>query len=66
MAVFIAGEEIAERATRYEINLILDSFQDNRLNLMSFDVRPHESPGQPRRAAEQLGELLELEVVDHL
>jgi hypothetical protein len=66
VALQLCKEEIAERATRYEVNLILDSFDDNRLNLMSFDVRRHESADEPRRAAEQLGELLDLEVLDHL
>lgn len=66
VALQLCKEEIPERATRYEINLIEDSFMGNRINLMSFDVRAHEPPDQPRHAAEQLGELLDLEVVDHL
>ncbi len=66
VALQLCKEEIPERVTRYEINLIEDSFKGNRINLMSFDLPPHESPDQPRRAAQQLGELLDLEVVDHL
>ena len=66
VALQLCKEEIPERVTRYEINLIEDSFKGNRINLMSFDLPPHESPDQPRRAAEQLGELLDLEVLDHL
>ncbi len=66
VALQLCKEEIAGRLTRYEINLIEDSFKGNRINLMSFDLSPHESPDEPRRAAEQLGELLDLEVLDHL
>ena len=66
VALQLCKEEIPERVTRYEINLIEDSFKGNRINLMSFDLPPHETPDQPRRAAEQLGELLDLEVLDHL
>jgi hypothetical protein len=75
VALQLCKEEIAERFTRYEVNLIVNSIKDNRLNLMSFDVEPSlmsfdvslsESPDQPRNAAEQLSELLDLEVVDHL
>ena len=67
VALQFCKEETEERAkTRFEINLIVDSFQDNRLNLMSFDLRRGEAPDEPRRAAEQLGELLDLEVLDHL
>ena len=67
VALQFCKEETAQCAkTRYEVNLIVNSFQDNRLNLMSFDLRRHESPDEPRRAAEQLGELLDLEVLDHL
>ena len=67
VALQFCKEETEERAkTRFEINLIEDSFKGNRINLMSFDVRRGESPDEPRRAAEQLGELLDLEVLDHL
>ncbi len=66
VAVQLCKEDIPERLTRYEINLIEDSFMGNRINLMSFDLSPHESPDEPRRAAEELGELLDLEVLDHL
>ena len=67
VALQFCKEETEERAkTRFEINLIVDSFQDNRLNLMSFDLRRGEAPDEPRRAAEELGELLGLELVDHL
>ncbi len=67
VALQFCKEETEQRAkTRFEVNLIVNSFQDNRLNLMSFDLRRHESPDEPRRAAEQLGELLDLEVLDHL
>jgi hypothetical protein len=66
VAIQLCKEEIAGRVTRYEINLIEDSFKGNRINLMSFDLPPHESPHEPRDAAEQLGQLLDCEVVDHL
>lgn len=66
VALQLCKEEIPERVTRYEINLIEDSFMGNRINLMSLDLPPHETPDQPRCDAEQLGELLNLEVVDHL
>ena len=67
VALQFCKEETEERAkTRFEINLIVDSFQENRLNLMSFDLRRGEAPDEPRRAAEELGELLGLELVDHL
>lgn len=66
VALQLCKEKIAQRATRYEVNLIVNSFQDNRLNLISFDLRRHESPDEPRRAAEQLGEFLDIEVLDHL
>jgi hypothetical protein len=66
VALQLCKEEIPERVTRYEINQIEDSFKGNRINLMSFDLSPYESPDEPRHAAEQLGQLLDCEVVDHL
>ena len=66
VALQLCKEEIAGDLTRYEINLIEDSFKGNRINLMSFDLDPQESPHQPRQAAEDLGQLLDCEVVDHL
>ncbi len=66
VAVQLCKENISGRLTRYEINLIEDSFKGNRINLMSFDLSPHESPHEPRHAADQLGQLLDCEVVDHL
>ncbi len=66
VAVQLCKENISGRLTRYEINLIEDSFKGNRINLISFDLSPHESPHEPRHAADQLGQLLDCEVVDHL
>lgn len=66
VALQLCKEEIPERVTRYEINLIEDSFKGDRINLVSLDLPPDESPDEPRRAAEQLGKLLGLKVVDHL
>lgn len=66
VALQLCKEEIAGRVTRYEINLIEDSFMGNRINLMSFDLSPRVSPQEPRHAAEQLGDILNLEVADHL
>lgn len=59
-------EEIPERATRYEINLIEDYLRGNRINLLSVDVSPFDSLDEFKEAAAKLGDLLELEVVDHL
>lgn len=66
VALQLCKEEVAGRRTRYEINLIVDPFKGNRVNLMSFDFAPLESPREPRQAAEELGQFLNCEVADHL
>ena len=65
VAIQLCREEIAERYTRYEVNLIEDFFMANRVNLMSFDLAPNSEPAGPLNAARQLGQLLECEVVNH-
>jgi len=54
------------RSTRYELNLILARTEDNRVNLVSLDLSPHEESVAPRGMAEQLGACLDLSVLDHL
>lgn len=66
VAVQICKEEIAQRRTRYEVNLITDSSTTERVNLVSFDIAINEPPDVVWDAANRIGELLELEVVDHL
>lgn len=65
VAIQVCREEIAERYTRYEVNLIEDFFRANRVNLMSFDLAPNSEPAVPLEAARRLGQLLECEIVDH-
>jgi hypothetical protein len=65
VAIQLCREAIAERYTRYEVNLIEDFFMANRVNLMSFDLAPNAEPADPLDAARQLGQLLECEVVNH-
>ena len=67
VAIQLCKEEIAGRNhTRFEINLIEDAFFGNRVNLMSYDLSPHDLGDEVRQAAEQLGQLLQCDLVDHL
>lgn len=66
VAVQVCKEEIAQRHTRYEVNLITDSSTTERLNLASVDIALNEHPKAVWNIAKTIGELLELEVVDHI
>lgn len=65
-AIQICKEEIAQRRTRYEVNLITDSSKTERLNLLSFDIALNTAPDAVWAAANNVGDLLELEVFSHL
>lgn len=65
VAVQICKEEIAQRRTRYEVNLITDSSTTERVNLMSFDIAPDQPSDVVRDAATKIATLLELEIADH-
>jgi len=57
---------VQRRSTRYELNILLNQPEDNRVNLVSLDLSPHEEPVEPRDMAEHLAASLDLPVLDHL
>ena len=66
VAVQLCKEDIAQRRTRFEVNLITDSSTTERINLLSVDLQPGTTPDTVRDAASEIADLLELEFVDHL
>lgn len=65
-AIQVCKEEIAQRRTRYEVNLITDSSKTERLNLLSYDIAPDAAVDDVWAAANSVGVLLDLEVFSHL
>ena len=65
-AIQICKEEIPQRRTRYEINLIEGVHEATRHNLMSFDHWPQKSVAHIVEAAENIAAVLELDVENHL
>jgi len=66
VAIQICKEDISQRRTRYEINLIEGVNEATRHNLMSFDIWPQKDVANVIEAAENIAAVLELSVENHL